>query len=295
MVTRFCVGTNRPTHRLNLHVSSVSPLPKSYHDSFNLPNWQNVVCDEYNALIKNKTWTLVPRPPDTNIVRCIWLFRHKYLADGSLSGYNARLVVNGSTQLEGIDVDETFSPDVKPGTIRTVIILATSRHWTVHQLDVKNDVKNVFYTRSLYGLKQVPRAWFQRFASYITRVGFHHSRCDSSLGTDTAYLLLYVDDIMLIASSEILLQQIIGSLHHEFSMTDLGSLNYFLGIYVINDSSRMFLSQRSGYQQKDRKPSQNDKTEHGMEKTVQNQGQSPKMPKSKSNTEETASQKPSPN
>ncbi|GKE37634.1 ribonuclease H-like domain-containing protein, partial [Tanacetum coccineum] len=138
MVTRFCVGTNRPTHRLNLHVSSVSPLPKSYHDAFNHPNWQNDVYDEYNALIKNKTWTLVPRPPDTNIVRCMWLFRHKYLADGSLSRYNACLVANGSTQLEGIDVDETFSPDVKPGTIRTVIILATSRHWTIHQLDVKN-------------------------------------------------------------------------------------------------------------------------------------------------------------
>ncbi|GJT80636.1 hypothetical protein Tco_1054978 [Tanacetum coccineum] len=44
----------------------------------------------------------------------------------------------------------------------------------------------------------------------------------------------------------------------------------------------MCLFQGSGYQQKDRKPSQNDKTEHGMEKTVQNQGQSPKMSESES-------------
>ncbi|GJX79742.1 ribonuclease H-like domain-containing protein [Tanacetum coccineum] len=184
MVTRFRVGTNRPTQHLNLHVSLVSPLPKSYCDAFNDPNWQNAMCDEYNALIKNNTRTLVPRPTDTNIVRCMWLFRHKYLADGTLSRYKARLVANGSTQLEGIDVDETFSPVVKSGTIRT---------WP------------------LYGLKQAPRAWFQRFASYITRVGFHHSRCDSSLfiyrqGADTAYLLLYVDDIVLTASSETLLQ-----------------------------------------------------------------------------------------
>ncbi|GJX17432.1 hypothetical protein Tco_0218264 [Tanacetum coccineum] len=69
MVTRFRVGTNRPTERLNLHVSLVFPLPKSYHDAFNDPNWQNAVRDEYTALIKNNTWTLVPRPPDTNIVR----------------------------------------------------------------------------------------------------------------------------------------------------------------------------------------------------------------------------------
>ncbi|GKE38446.1 ribonuclease H-like domain-containing protein, partial [Tanacetum coccineum] len=103
--------------------------------------------------------------------------------------------------------------------------------------------------RSLYGLKQTPRAWFQRFVSYITRVGFHHSRCDSSLviykhGMDTAYLLLYMDDIVLTASSQALLQQIIRSLHQEFSMTDLGSLNYFLSISVTQDSSRMFLSQK---------------------------------------------------
>ncbi|GJT82442.1 ribonuclease H-like domain-containing protein [Tanacetum coccineum] len=102
------------------------------------PNWQNAMRDEYTALIKNKTWTLVPRPPDTNIVRCMWLFCHKYLADGTLSHYKARIVANGSTQLEGVDVDETFSPVVKQGTIRTFLSLAASRHWPIHQLDVKN-------------------------------------------------------------------------------------------------------------------------------------------------------------
>ncbi|GJX36164.1 ribonuclease H-like domain-containing protein [Tanacetum coccineum] len=138
MVTHFHVGTHHLTKRLNLHVSSVSPLPKSYRDAFNDPNWQNAMRDEYTALIKNKSWTLVPRPPDTNIVRCMSLFRHKYLANGTLSHYKARLVANGSTQLEGVDVDETFSPVVKPGTIRTVLSLAASRHFLIHQLDVKN-------------------------------------------------------------------------------------------------------------------------------------------------------------
>ncbi|GJV79144.1 ribonuclease H-like domain-containing protein [Tanacetum coccineum] len=253
MVTRFRDGTTHPTQRLNLHVSIISPLPKSYRDAFKDPkNWQKcLMYDEYSALINNNTWTLVPRPTDANIVRCMWLFRHKYLADGTLSRYKARLVANGSTQLEGVDVDETFSLVVKPGTIRTVLSLAISQNWPVLQLDVKNaflhgDLSETVYMhqppgfrdsthpdyvcllqRSLYGLKQAPRVWFQRFASYITRVGFHHSRCDSSLfiyrqGTDTAYLLLYVDDIILTASSETFLQQVIGWLHQEFSMTDLG-------------------------------------------------------------------------
>ncbi|GJX75990.1 ribonuclease H-like domain-containing protein [Tanacetum coccineum] len=215
---------------------------------------------------------LVPRPPDVNIVRSLWLFRHKHNADGSLNRYKARLMANDSTQIAGIDVDETFSPVVKPATIRTVLSLAISRHWPVHQLDVKNaflhgSLSETVYMhqppgfrdprhpdhvcllqRSLYGLKQAPRAWFQRFAAYAARVGFLHSRCDSSLfiyrlGSDTAYLLSYVDDIVLTASSTALLQRIIASLHAEFSMTDLGPLNYFLGVSVTRNTSGMFLSQ----------------------------------------------------
>nr|GEZ67248.1 ribonuclease H-like domain-containing protein [Tanacetum cinerariifolium] len=91
MVTRFRVGTNRPTQRLSLHVSSIYPLPKSYVDAFNDPNWHNAMTDEYNALIKNNTWTLIPRPTEANVVWCVWLFRHKYLADGTLSRYKTVL------------------------------------------------------------------------------------------------------------------------------------------------------------------------------------------------------------
>ncbi|GJU69320.1 ribonuclease H-like domain-containing protein [Tanacetum coccineum] len=161
-------------------------------------------------------------------------YKERHLTDGTLSCYKARLMAmaNDSTQLSSIDVDETFSPVVKPATIRTILSLATSRHWPI----------------SLYDLKQAHRAWFQRFAVYITRIGFTHNRCDSSLfiyrqGPDTACLLLYVDDIVLTASSEVLLQHMIGLLHQEFSMMDLGLLNYFMGIFVVRDSPGMFLSQ----------------------------------------------------
>ncbi|GKC78763.1 ribonuclease H-like domain-containing protein [Tanacetum coccineum] len=231
MVTRYRVGTNRPTQRYTLNVSTISPIPKSYSNAFRDPNWYRAMLDEYNALIKNNTWVLVPRPPDANIVRSLWLFRHKHNADGSLNRYKARLVANGSTQIAGIDVDETFSLVVKSATIHTVLSLAISRHWPVHQLDVKNaflhgSLSETIYMhqplgfrdprhpdhvcllqRSLYRLKQAPRK-----------------------GSDTAYLLLYVDDIVLTASSTALLQRIIASLHAEFSMTDLGPLNYFLEV-----------------------------------------------------------------
>ncbi|GKB23490.1 ribonuclease H-like domain-containing protein [Tanacetum coccineum] len=196
------------------------------------------------------------------MVRSMWLFKHKFHADGTLSHYKARLVANGSSQQLGVDFDETFSPVVKPATIRTVLSLAVSRKWLIHHLDVKNaflngDLSENVYMhqppdfidarspnhvcrlqRSLYGLKQAPRAWFQCFTGYATRAGFYHSRCDSSLfiyrqGSQVAYLLLYVDDIFLTTSSTTLLQHLIDSLHREFDMTEL----YFLGISVVRHST----------------------------------------------------------
>ncbi|GJT27373.1 trichome birefringence-like protein 34 [Tanacetum coccineum] len=85
------------------------------------------MCDEYKALIDNETWVLVHLPPNVNIVRSMWLYKHKYNADGSLSRYKARLVANGRSQQHGIDCDEKFSPVVKPATIQTVLSLAVSR------------------------------------------------------------------------------------------------------------------------------------------------------------------------
>nr|GEY10018.1 ribonuclease H-like domain-containing protein [Tanacetum cinerariifolium] len=233
------------------------------------PNWCNAMYDEYNTLVKNSTWILVPRPSGVNLVRSMWLFKHKFHADGILSRYKARLVANSSNQQLGVDFDETFSPVVKTTTIRTVLSLVVSCKWLIHQLDVKNaflngDLSETVYMhhppifldsryphhvcllqRSLYRLKQAPRAWFYRFAGYATRFGFYHTRCDSSLfiyrqGSHVAYLLIYVDDIIVTAFSAALLQQIIDSLNSEFDMTDLGALNYFLGISVVRHPTRFF-------------------------------------------------------
>ena len=91
--------------------------------------------------------------------------------------------------------------------------------------------------RALYGLKQAPRAWFHRFTTFLTKIGFIGSTSDYSMfvfttAHDMAVLLLYVDDILITASSSTLLQRLIESLKAEFRMTDLGSLHYFLGVQV---------------------------------------------------------------
>jgi len=87
---------------------------------------------EYDALLMNHTWDLVPRPPQSNVVSGKWVFKHKFMADGTLERYKARWVLRGFTQRPGIDFDETFSPVVKPATVRTVLSLALSRSWPIH-------------------------------------------------------------------------------------------------------------------------------------------------------------------
>lgn len=237
------------------------------------PAWFDVMQEEFNALQRNGTWSLVPCPKGAHIISGKWLFKNKLNPDGTLELRKARWVVRGFTQRAGIDFHQTFSPVVKPATIRTVLYLAASRDWPVHQLDVKNAflhgqlTERVFchqpagfvdpdhpdhvclLSKSLYGLKQAPRAWFDSFVAHLCKLGFVATKSDSSLfvfkkGQDMAYLLLYVDDIVLTASSSALLQHIGQHLSQAFAMKDLGALKFFLGIQVTRDSSGFFLTQQ---------------------------------------------------
>ena len=102
--------------------------------------------------------------------------------------------------------------------------------------------------KSIYGLKQAPRAWFKRFTGQLLQFGFVASTTDSSLfiyktKTTIAYLLLYVDDIVLTSNTPTFLDQLIQHLSFVFDLKDLGSLNYFLGIQVTRDSAGLHLSQ----------------------------------------------------
>jgi hypothetical protein len=102
--------------------------------------------------------------------------------------------------------------------------------------------------QSLYGLKKAPCAWYTRFTSHILPLGFVGAQSHTSLfvywhGSDTAYLLLYMDDIILIASSDSLLRQVIDALTAKFSMKDLGTLHHFLGVSVTQQSGVFLLSQ----------------------------------------------------
>jgi hypothetical protein len=230
------------------------------------------MASEFDALQRNRTWRLVDRPLGANVVSGKWVLKHKLNPDGSLERYKARWVVRGFTQCPSVDFGETFTPVVKPATIRTMLTIAASRRWATKQLDISNAFLHghlhehvlcqqptgfvdtarpdtvCLLDKSLYGLRQAPRAWFTRFAEFVVKLGFWATRSDSSLfvlrrGHDVAYLLLYVDDIVLTGSNNMLLQDIVDRLRGEFAVKDMGELSFFLGIDVQRTKEGFYLSQ----------------------------------------------------
>ena len=106
--------------------------------------------EELDALQQNNTWSLVPRPVNANIVGSKWVYRTKFKEDGSIDKYKARLVAQGYTQIPGLDFEETFSPVIKPTTIRLIFSLAVTLNWTMRQLDVKNAFLHGFFKRNYF-------------------------------------------------------------------------------------------------------------------------------------------------
>ncbi|KAG8498357.1 hypothetical protein CXB51_006727 [Gossypium anomalum] len=206
-------------------------------------------------------YDVVPLPPGRRAVGCKWIFKLKRNVDGSLARYKGRRVVKGYLQEAGMDFQEIFSPVVKPTTIRVVLALAVLMGWSLRQVDINNtflngDLQEEIYMvqppgfeqqghegqqlvcrlkKALYGLKQAPRVWFHKLKDFLLTTDFVASKADSSLfvqrsGSQLLFVLVYVDDIIVTGNNSEIIDGLVRRLNAQFSLKDLGQLNYFLGI-----------------------------------------------------------------
>jgi hypothetical protein len=200
--------------------------PTCFEESIQRKEWANAMTEEYQSIMKNEVWEIVPRPKNKDVVSSRWLFKIKNVVDGSIEKYKARFVARGFSQKESIDYEETFALVARYTSIKTIIALAAKMKWKLHQMDVKTAFLNgvieeeVYIEqpqgfevedrkshvcklkKALYGLKQAPRAWYGRIYSFLTSLGFTKSKADSNLyfkimNDEAVILLLYVDDLFL--------------------------------------------------------------------------------------------------
>ena len=104
--------------------------------------WKEAMIEEYQSIMKNDVWEIVPRPKGKFVVSSKWIFKIKHATNSSIEKYKARFVARGFSQKEGIDYEETFAPTTRYTSVREVLGIAKSKGWKVHQMDVKTSFLN---------------------------------------------------------------------------------------------------------------------------------------------------------
>lgn len=238
MVTRSKAGVFKPKTLYLVALDPSSTVPRSISIALSIPVWKAAMTAKFLALICNKTWILTLLPPGKNLIGCTWIFRIKQHVSGLIARHKACLVAQGFSQEVDFDFTDTFSPVVKPSTIRLILRIVVSSGWSITHLDVNNaflngSMEEEIYMRqppgfeqdgpnmvcklnkALYGLKQASRAWFLTIQSVLTGLGFSQSKADTSLffrkkGAEVIYLLVYVDDMLITWSSLSAVQLVIN-------------------------------------------------------------------------------------
>ncbi|KAL0453673.1 UNVERIFIED_CONTAM: Retrovirus-related Pol polyprotein from transposon TNT 1-94 [Sesamum latifolium] len=229
--------------------------PKTYGEEMSdidSKKWIEAMKSEMDSMSSNKVWTLVDPPKSVKPVGCKWVYKRKFGPDGEVTTFKARLVAKGYTQRPGVDFEEIYSPVAMAKSIRIMLAIAVWYDYEIWQMDVKM----AFLNGSIYGLKQASQSWNIHFDEVIRGYDFIKNDFDPCVykkvsGSSVAFLVLYVDDILLIGNDVKMLGDTKAWLSTQFSMKDLGEASYILGIKIIRDRSKRMLGMtQTSYVQK---------------------------------------------
>ena len=205
--------------------------PKKIDEALRDVDWVNAVHEELNNFKRNQVWELVENPSDHNVIRTRWVFQNKQDQDGIVVRNKARLVAQGYTQVEGLDLGETYALVARFEAIRILLAYACAHNIKLYQMDVKSALINGYINeevyveqppgfeddkkpnhvymvrKALYGLEQEPRAWYERFTDILLSKGFKMGKVDTTLftkkiGKDLFVLQIYVDDIIFASTNQ---------------------------------------------------------------------------------------------
>ena len=203
--TRRSKISNPFSNHVSLMCDIVNQEPNSYEEDVQKKEWVDLMTEEYQSIMKNDVWDIVPKLEIKSVVSSKWIYKIKNAADGSIEKYKARFMARGFSQKKGIDYEETFVPVARYTSIRTIMALTSTMKWNLHQMDVNTTFLNSVIEEEVYieqpqgfevedrrtyvcklkkelcGLKQYPRVWYGRIYSFLMSFVFTKSKCEPNL------------------------------------------------------------------------------------------------------------------
>ena len=257
---------------------AICGVPQTYKEALQspeAPEWQQAMKEEVDSLKENDTFELTPLPVGRNAVGGKWVYAIKENAEkGNI--FKARYVAKGYNQTEGIDYNETFAPTANITSVRALMQIAVQNDLIVHQMDVKTaylhaPIEEEIYLeqpegfdktsekggkmvcklkKSIYGLKQSGRNWYKLLNDHLEQDNFVRNLSDhcvykKQIGHEKIIVIIWVDDLVIAASSNDLLNKFKGTMKAKFNMKDLGKISYFLGIKFEQNEEKIIMNQRS--------------------------------------------------
>ena len=259
------------------HFAAVEIEPNSYKEamaSAQASEWVKAMDEEMMSHRKNGTWTLVEKPPKAKVLDTRWVFKVKRLQNGTIERYKARLVIKGYKQRPGIDYTETFASVCRYESIRLLLALAAVKGLNIRQFDVKtaflygtldetvlmaqpegyqklDSSKVCLLNKSLYGLKQAPRCWNTTFSGFLSKFKLKPTQSDpcvyvGSCRGETVYLIIYVDDGLILSRSEKAIREIIETIERKFELKS-GEATTYVGIEIEKTTAGEIILTQTAY------------------------------------------------
>lgn len=229
--------------------------------------WKRAMDEEYNSLIKNKTWTLAELPPGKKALPYKWVFKTKSDQNGNVLRYKARLVIKGYAQKGGTDYEEIYSPVVRYTTIRYLLALAARYGLEIDQMDavsafLQGDIDREIYMqqpeqykhgsqvcklhKSIYGLKQASRLWNLKLNDVLHELGMQQSKTDPCVyynAEKNTFIAIWVDDLILFSAQEKSKMLLKENLREHFEIKDIGPANQCVGLHITRDGDKVMIDQ----------------------------------------------------
>ena len=260
---------------------SNDPDNPNFHQAMSGPHSADYITAmklEISTLMKQNTWTMIERSKDMNVLKGTWAFKLKRLPDGTAYRFKARFCARGDLQEEGVDYFETYAPVVQWSTIRLLLSTVLTEGWATRQVDYTNafaqatlkervfmEPPRMFAPRngkdlvlklikSLYGLRQAPRTFFEKLREGLIERGYTPSEIDPCLFMKKSIICVcYVDDTIFAGPDEEILEQEIknlgindGEQRHSFALRNEGEVGAFLGIQITKNKPNEFYLTQTG-------------------------------------------------